>query len=67
MQKILRKYHSLKNKKRSSRRKLLFSRSLFRSIEEYFEIPDYTMRMIESSIANLKRGIVYGSIDLSRF
>lgn len=67
MQKILRKYRSLKNKKRNRRTKILFRTLRFHNDGEYFEIPEYTMKMIESSIANLKRGIVYGPIDLSRF
>jgi len=64
MQKILRKYRSLKNKKRNRRSRLLFD-SCFH--KEYFKIPEYTMSMIESSMENFKRGIVYGPIDLSEF
>ena len=62
MQKILRKYHSLKNKKRNRCSRLLFDSCFHR---EYFEIPEYTMRMIESSMENFKRGIVSDPIDLS--
>ena len=62
MQRILRKYRRIKNKKRNWRRKLLLGKRF-----EHFEIPEYTMRMIESSIENFKRGMVSEPIDLSEF
>jgi len=62
MQKILRKYQAVKNKKRNWRRKFFLGKHY-----EHFEIPEYTMRMIDSSIENFERGIVSEPIDLSEF
>ncbi|MBR1486618.1 MAG: hypothetical protein IJ597_05125 [Synergistaceae bacterium] len=64
MQKILRKYHGLKNKKRNRRSRLLFGSQRLKN-ENYFEISAKTLAMIESSMENFKRGIVFGPIDLS--
>ena len=66
MQKILRKYHDVKNKKRNRRRKLLFRHRRFRN-DSYFEISARTLAMIDSAIENFKRGIVSEPIDLSEF
>lgn len=66
MQKILRKYYGVKNKKRGRRRKLLFTPRRFRD-DSYFEISARTLAMIDSAIENFKRGIVSGSVGLSEF